>query len=118
MTPRVGSFLLAAGLVLLHPPDAHGQPADAAVPPRTDALGAPLPSSARFRLGPLRLRHGNPVTALAFAPDGRTLAVGEDGRAVTLWEAATGRPVWRLAVPLRFPHTLAFSADGRLPAAV
>src|SRR3954465_16070838 len=59
------------------------------------------------------------VTALAYAPDGRTLALGgSDGR-VTLWDPFAGTE--RLAcVPLG-PHgqvcSLSFSFDGRLVAA-
>jgi WD40 repeat protein len=50
--------------------------------------------------------------ALAFAPDGRTLAV-TSGRDVTLWEVASGRPRGRLTVAPESAFSLAFSPDGR-----
>jgi WD40 repeat protein len=59
---------------------------------------------------------GDGVTAVAFSPDGRLLAVG--GADVRLWNPVTGQPA---GVPLGAPGTgaagLAFSPDGRLLAA-
>src|SRR5207245_1587861 len=58
--------------------------------------------------------HKRGVTAVAFSPDGRTLASG-DGRTIKLWQAMTGREmitVYReikLGDPLRW---LAFTSDG------
>jgi eukaryotic-like serine/threonine-protein kinase len=58
------------------------------------------------------------ATALAFSPDGRSLAVGTINRALHLW----GEPNHREAATLRLPGSTAvfsasFSADGRLLAA-
>jgi WD40 repeat protein len=57
------------------------------------------------------------VVAMAFAPDGRSLATSSR-TAVLLWDLATGRPRHRLAGPGICIHSLAYSPDGRLLAAV
>lgn len=59
------------------------------------------------------------VTALAYAPDGRTLALGGSDGHVTLWDPFAARQI-RACVPLRAGRhvtSLAFSADGKLVAA-
>ncbi|MFE7298312.1 nSTAND1 domain-containing NTPase [Streptomyces sp. NPDC057579] len=79
-------------------------------PKRPAALGEP------FRAG-----QGGNVYALAFSPDGHTLAVrtGNPDPAVQLWNVTDpARPVPYgppLALPIRFagPDTVAFSPDGR-----
>lgn len=59
------------------------------------------------------------VCDLAFAPDGRTLAVSHTDGKLTLWDLKTGRPRHRIAGPGR-KHTwkLLFSSDSRLLAVV
>jgi WD40 repeat protein len=54
--------------------------------------------------------------ALAFAPDGKTLASGEGGEryAVTLWDVQTGRPQTVLRGHTDSVLTVAFSRDGKL----
>ncbi|MER6167080.1 WD40 repeat domain-containing serine/threonine protein kinase [Streptomyces violaceorubidus] len=52
--------------------------------------------------------------AVAFSPDGRTLATGGQGGGVRLWDGATGRLRARLDSPLvTDARDLAFSPDGR-----
>ncbi len=41
----------------------------------------------------LSINTKNCVNAVAVSPDGKTVAVGQDSRAVTLWEVSTGEPV-------------------------
>ncbi len=87
----------------------------AAAPPqlRHDPYGDVLPACALARIGTSRLRHGGEVVALAFAPDGKTLAsVGED-QTMALWESRTGKEVWRNGPQRGFCSALAWSADGK-----
>lgn len=51
--------------------------------------------------------------ALAYAPDGRTLASGADC-SIRLWDALTGKPLQRLGKESHFFSKLAFSPDGRI----
>jgi WD40 repeat protein len=76
------------------PPAADDRPATTAehnpLPPM-DAFGDPLPPGALARVGSTRLRHGNVVWALAFAPDGASVAsAGNDGF-VHIWDVKTGK---------------------------
>jgi WD40 repeat protein len=52
---------------------------------------------------------------LAFAPDGRTLATGQQyGGEVQVWDLASGRVAAALQQRLKFINHLAYSPDGRL----
>src|SRR5262249_54345890 len=59
----------------------------------TDRNGDLLPTSAAARFGTVRLRHGDTVSSVAYAPDGKTIATGGGDEVVRLWEAATGKPI-------------------------
>jgi RNA polymerase sigma factor (sigma-70 family) len=88
---------------------------EAKQPPRTDAHGDPLPDGAVARLGSARLRHGNAVMRVAYAPNGRLVASGGN-RTVKLWDTTTGRLVRELIghTPDHNVSSLSFSPDGRL----
>jgi WD40 repeat protein len=57
--------------------------------------------------------HKGRVCALAYAPDGRTLASGGNDRRVRLWDAATGSERLALQGHPACVYALAFSPDGR-----
>ena len=79
--------------------------------PARDLFGDPLPAGAIARLGTVRLRHGDYLHALAFAPDGKTLiSAGRDGMRV--WQTATSRPVRHFGEPM-FQPSVSLSPDGR-----
>jgi streptogramin lyase len=81
------------------------------IAPTPDLLksGAPKEAALEFalRVGPLP-----PITALAFSPDGKRLAVG-GYRAVTVWDTEAGRPVGCLTGLSGSVLSLAFSPDGK-----
>ncbi|HEY7326821.1 MAG TPA: DUF1349 domain-containing protein [Gemmataceae bacterium] len=62
----------------------------------------------------LRLRGASkPVSCIAVSPDGKYIAAGQSGdtHIVSLWEAATGRPIRQHSLPSGPIHQLAFSPD-------
>lgn len=73
-----------------------GPPAKDATPKpveRVDRLGDPLPDAALLRLGTSRFRHPGSATALALAPDEKTvLTLGYEG--LFAWDTATGKDRW------------------------
>jgi WD40 repeat protein len=58
-----------------------------------DRYGDPLPPGAIARLGTARFRHGASVNAVAYAPDGKTIASASEDQTVRIWETATGREI-------------------------
>jgi RNA polymerase sigma factor (sigma-70 family) len=79
---------------------------------RTDRHGDPLPDGAIARLGTVRWRHGDFVHALAYSPDGKTIATTGVGRALVLWDAASGKEL-RVFPSRGQPRSVAFSPDGK-----
>lgn len=53
------------------------------------------------------------TNALAFSPDGRTLASGDVGQSISFWDVATGQLQSRLRDGVGWVKTLAYSPDGR-----
>ena len=65
-------------------------------PARKDIYGQLLPDQASARLGPARLQHAGHVTAMVFSPDGNWLASAGVDRLVQVWEADTGKCLFKL----------------------
>lgn len=78
---------------------------------RTPATPQNAVFSLRFRVGPL-----DPIYALAFSPDGKTLAIGMS-KAVLLWDMTAGKPAAVLRDPVGVIYSLAWNLDGSLIAA-
>jgi WD40 repeat protein len=118
MPPQLLSLLPAVLAIVLWKPLINPEGVAAADPDNsaktaseaTDSSGDLLPPGALARLGTVRLRHGEPVVALVFSPDSRTL-VSAGGDMVRLWDVATGKELQQC------PHDLvcaaAFSRDGK-----
>jgi RNA polymerase sigma factor (sigma-70 family) len=121
----LGLFLavasLGAGLALLRAPEPEtpAPVAPAALPvqakdeTRRDRYGDPLPPGAVARLGTLRFRAASWIEALAFAPDGKKIAVSSRAGLILL-DAATGKRI--RVLPTSNPEhihesLLAFSPD-------
>lgn len=99
--------------------------ATARTEPAVDLYGDPLPDGAAMRFGSIRFRHGGQLMAIAYSPDGKTIASSNFG-SIMLWEAETGKPIARLVRKEEIPgkpnesqtqqgHTfgLVFTPDGK-----
>jgi RNA polymerase sigma factor (sigma-70 family) len=79
---------------------------------RTDRYGDPLPDGALVRLGTLRWRAGSEVNALAYSPDGKTLAATSRS-GVCLFDTATGKATMHLRSSDPMFGRIAFAPDGK-----
>lgn len=118
----VGLFLVSSFLVTGASPLEPESPPAEAKSGRTDLYGDALPPGAIARLGTVRFRHGGPVHAVAFSPDGKILASAAGDSTIRLWEMPTGKELRRLDVALPEPQqqgfgyspfAVAFSPDGK-----
>jgi RNA polymerase sigma factor (sigma-70 family) len=127
--------VIGGGVVALQRPTEKAAPAQTNHPPqkarrtdmpsvaeRRDLLGDPLPDGVLARLGTSRLRHGGWFTAMAYAPDGKTIATAAHDATVRLWDAADGKAVRVLGQggerrfagsTSRWLFCIAFTPDGK-----
>ncbi|HWY87238.1 MAG TPA: sigma-70 family RNA polymerase sigma factor, partial [Gemmataceae bacterium] len=77
-----------------------------------DVYGDPLPVGALARLGTISLRHGEAIQAIAFSPDGKTIACTAGAKFISVWDRSTGKEVRRITDANG--TALAFSPDGGL----
>src|SRR5439155_14207558 len=77
------------------------------------AAPEPLPAGAVARLGTARFANVGRVLALAFSPDGKTLAAGSWDGDIWLWDVATRKEIKRLTGTGEIVRFLSFSPDGR-----
>ena len=64
---------------------------------------------------PLTLKgHAGWVGAVAFSPDGKTLATGSADKTIRLWDAATGKELKPLKGHEDYVASVAYSPDGKL----
>src|SRR5947199_7013693 len=80
---------------------------------RKDCHGDPLPPGAITRLGSVRFRHPDAVTAVAFSPDGKTLFAAGADRGIRVWDPDTGRLRRTLQGHTEEVRGLAVTPDGK-----
>ena len=57
--------------------------------------------------------HTDPVTSVAFSPDGKRIVSGSDDKTVKVWDAHTGQEIRTLKGHTNWVLSVAFSADGK-----
>ena len=81
--------------------------------PRLDSHGDPFPDGAIARLGTIRMRHGHPLSGIAFSRDGKSILASDISSGVHVWDVADGKEVRRFFQDDSYCQSLALSHDGR-----
>jgi RNA polymerase sigma factor (sigma-70 family) len=101
------------------PPEPPAEPVAAAAPDEkapaedTTLAEAPLPAGALARLGTSRFRHAHIVSAIIFAPDGKSIISGSHMGTVRFWDPATGKEQRSFTAHQGGVIGLAMSPDGK-----
>jgi WD40 repeat protein len=118
---RLLSPLFAACLCLLFglawSPAAKVEPEKKETPkPRIDADGDPLPEGALARLGTKRFRADGFLSGVEVSPDGKTIALASNNKAIVLLDLTTGQKLHEIKPQgiLSGNDILGFSPDGEL----
>jgi WD domain, G-beta repeat len=105
-----GLVVVGGGVILMLQPRLTTEPPPAPTPTEPPPAPAPMrrtDDSIRTFTG-----HSNPVTSVAFSPDGRTVLSGSFDRTLELWDVATGEALRTFGLP-GYVKSVAFSPDGR-----
>lgn len=105
------SYLVRALLLLSLPAALAAEPA-----PRLDGQGDPLPAHALARLGSTRWRQQWSIADLSYSADGKFLAARSYEEGFCLWDAATGRRLFKLSLGESSQWFTACSGDARVVA--
>jgi WD40 repeat protein len=85
---------------------------------RTDTNGDSLPRNALVRLGSIRFRHEDTVTAVVFARDCKKVISAGLDKTTRVWDVATGEELKKLVGNAAGVRALSLSRDGKLLATV
>lgn len=108
-----GWVALREATTLAVPQAAAEQPKTASAPKQEREQGEPLPEGAVGRLGTLRFRHGESITRIAIGIDGTSI-LSAAGKAVYVWDLATGKERRRFAKHETMVTSFVCSRDGKL----
>jgi WD domain, G-beta repeat len=81
--------------------------------PPMEAKQATLPKGALRQLGEVRFANLGHILAVAFSPDGRTIAGGSWDETIRIWDAGTGKEIAQLTGHNAYVKNVQFSPDGK-----